>query len=1193
MDAQEVKEALEALQRWAAEPRALEGASLPEQGEYFYFKNFKGFKTQIDGFLGRIQSALTALPGAPPAPAELFADVHDAGDWVSHLLEDALERVDDALADARAPTPAAAPADAATPASAPRATPAAVTGATAAGAAGGRGGRGTGGFVSYMDSRLAAKPQSAFEDAVDNSNTPFRPKLEALAGFLGLTAAEAAGLGAGGAGAGPAPHPLGPWLEALRYPGWQLALPPPAPTPPRGFEQTPYTFVDTLPALRAAAERLAAAKEIAVDLEAHNYRSFQGFCCLMQLSTRSEDMIIDALSLRSHMGPLLAPVFADPEIVKVLHGADGDVVWLQRDFGIYVANLFDTGQAARVLELPSHGLAYLLDHFCGFKADKRFQLADWRVRPLTAEMEHYARSDTHSLLYVYDRLRQLLAERPDAAVPPPLRVDLPAALAQDLAAAARCAAASAAAGAGGAGDGGAAAAPTLALATVLERSRRVCLLRYEKELLNETSFMQLYERCGAKLDDVQLSAFAALYAWRDGVARGEDESTGYVLSRAQLIRLAEAKPTSISQILRLVGRGAPLVSRRAGEVLRALQAAASPQQRAQVAAAAELRRSAWRALLPGAEAAAAAPAAVAAAAEVAEQQEAAAAAAGTEAGVEGAGKGAAGAGGAAPAAPPSVQQQQQQQHAPVASVAGAMAVGRPALQPKALQPLATASSGMLAGAGTATATAAPVVQLSREAVVLQPRAVKPLAQNGSSMLGGSSGILGGPRPAATQAAAAGAPAAAAPAAAPAEAAALGASAYAPRPLLQQQASAFGALLSGRGASTAGAAPGGGGTAARIQALRASLALPFSLTPTTAAAAEDGAADEATPGAAAPAGGERAAGGEGGAPSLAAQQRRQREQRGEVRAAMEGLKQQQQQEQEQQGEEEEEGGEEQAQQERADGGEGEGVAEEGGAEGAAASRGGAGGVDGLGEYMPVSISERYGRPGAQKRQRAQQEAGGAGAGAGGRGRGGKRPRHAGQDALRQAWVELGLEAGASEEEEEEEEGGAAARRRKEDRHAAKRARAGAASGGPPAGGAAGAPAPTKGGFDAEAARRRFDVGISNPHAPAGQARQQGRRGWGERPDEQEASGSGRAAGGRGAGRGAGRGGRAGRGPPAGPGRGAGIRGTNTARDGSDVRARLPTGKFNPYASIAEGGGMRGGRRSAVHVRSGNRSASFGK
>eukprot|EP01043_Picozoa_sp_COSAG02_P090466 COSAG02_NODE_27312_length_612_cov_1.181287_2_plen_37_part_01 len=35
----------------------------------------------------------------------------------------------------------------------------------------------------------------------------------------------------------------------------------------------------------------------------------------------------------------------------MLHGADSDIVWLQRDFGLYIVNMFDTGQASRVLEL--------------------------------------------------------------------------------------------------------------------------------------------------------------------------------------------------------------------------------------------------------------------------------------------------------------------------------------------------------------------------------------------------------------------------------------------------------------------------------------------------------------------------------------------------------------------------------------------------------------------------------------------------------------------------------------------------------------------------------------------------------------------------------------------------------------------------------------------------------------------------
>lgn len=108
--------------------------------------------------------------------------------------------------------------------------------------------------------------------------------------------------------------------------------------------------LEGLPPFRACALRTqscgAGVREFAVDLEHHSYRSYQGFVCLAQISTRDEDFLVDTLELRHHMH-VLAPAFANPAIVKVLHGADRDVLWLQCDFGLYVVNMFDTGQAAR------------------------------------------------------------------------------------------------------------------------------------------------------------------------------------------------------------------------------------------------------------------------------------------------------------------------------------------------------------------------------------------------------------------------------------------------------------------------------------------------------------------------------------------------------------------------------------------------------------------------------------------------------------------------------------------------------------------------------------------------------------------------------------------------------------------------------------------------------------------------------
>jgi exosome complex exonuclease RRP6 len=63
-------------------------------------------------------------------------------------------------------------------------------------------------------------------------------------------------------------------------------------------------------------EDLNKAKEIAVDLEHHDYRSYHGFVCLMQISTREQDWIVDTLELREEL-IALNKIFTNPNIIKV------------------------------------------------------------------------------------------------------------------------------------------------------------------------------------------------------------------------------------------------------------------------------------------------------------------------------------------------------------------------------------------------------------------------------------------------------------------------------------------------------------------------------------------------------------------------------------------------------------------------------------------------------------------------------------------------------------------------------------------------------------------------------------------------------------------------------------------------------------------------------------------------------------
>lgn len=251
------------------------------------------------------------------------------------------------------------------------------------------------------------KPQLNFKISVDNSDScPFKPKLtskpnalenisDSLKPVVDNLEHEVLYF----------PHPYK--FEIMRQPYPEEILHPRDPISPRDWSGTSFTWVNTEKSLRLMIESLKLATEIAVDLEHHDYRSYYGITCLMQISSRETDWLIDTIALRDDLQDL-NEIFTDPSIVKVFHGANMDIIWLQRDLGLYVVSLFDTYHASKKLGFPRFSLAYLLETIAHFRTSKKFQLADWRIRPLTSTMAQYARADTHFLLYIYDVLRNKL-----------------------------------------------------------------------------------------------------------------------------------------------------------------------------------------------------------------------------------------------------------------------------------------------------------------------------------------------------------------------------------------------------------------------------------------------------------------------------------------------------------------------------------------------------------------------------------------------------------------------------------------------------------------------------------------------------------------------------------------------------------------------------------------------------------------
>lgn len=157
----------------------------------------------------------------------------------------------------------------------------------------------------------------------------------------------------------------------------------------------PVTWVDDDAGLAAIVSRMNAASSIAFDTEANSMHAYRERVCLMQVTLPGgEDAVIDPLAVDPT--PLAEPL-GNASIVKIMHGADYDVLSLQRQYSMTIRNLFDTNIAARILQWSQRGLGALLEEHFGFHADKKMQRFDWGRRPLPRSAIEYARYDTHWL----------------------------------------------------------------------------------------------------------------------------------------------------------------------------------------------------------------------------------------------------------------------------------------------------------------------------------------------------------------------------------------------------------------------------------------------------------------------------------------------------------------------------------------------------------------------------------------------------------------------------------------------------------------------------------------------------------------------------------------------------------------------------------------------------------------------------
>jgi ribonuclease D len=285
---------------------------------------------------------------------------------------------------------------------------------------------------------------------------------------------------------------------------------------PADAQAQTYRYLDTPDAAIRFLSAIKSIREIAVDTEGASYHRFIDRVYLVQLSTRQRTAIIDPLSA-GELEPL-GVLLQDPAVEVVFHDADYDLRLLHQDYGWHATNIFDTRIAAQLAGVRAFGLAALLERYFGTRLDKKFQRADWSMRPLSQGMLDYAVQDTLHLLDLRDQLRSELE-----------RLGRTAWAAEEFA--------------------------------------RLEGTQWEAEP-DDSAWMRT--KGTRDLTRRELAIFRELAAWRDTVAGALDRATFRVVSNEALFATARAAPRTIADLAAVKGMPRGMIERRGDEALAAV-----------------------------------------------------------------------------------------------------------------------------------------------------------------------------------------------------------------------------------------------------------------------------------------------------------------------------------------------------------------------------------------------------------------------------------------------------------------------------------------------------------------------------------------------------------------------------------------------------------------------------------------------
>ena len=147
-------------------------------------------------------------------------------------------------------------------------------------------------------------------------------------------------------------------------------------------------------------------KIIGIDTEFFRVSTYYPKLCLIQLSNKTETVIIDPLSKTVDLS-IVKKIIFKKDIIKVLHAAYQDIEIIFNLFGKIPDNIVDTQLCLPEIGF-SHSIGYAeaCKNLLNVEINKKNQFIDWRKRPLEKEKIHYAIKDVKYLPKLFLKINE-------------------------------------------------------------------------------------------------------------------------------------------------------------------------------------------------------------------------------------------------------------------------------------------------------------------------------------------------------------------------------------------------------------------------------------------------------------------------------------------------------------------------------------------------------------------------------------------------------------------------------------------------------------------------------------------------------------------------------------------------------------------------------------------------------------------